>query len=68
MNAEVATDSLNVLNRHMAHMAESVIHSSTATSTTPTSKGVEDCVSFFFLFLFFYDGFDELRLPKLANH
>ena len=52
MNAEVATDSLNVLNRHMAHMAESVIHSST-TSTTPTSKSVDDCVSFYYYFFFF---------------
>ena len=53
MNAEVATDSLNVLNRHMAHMAESVIHSST-TSTTPTSKSVDDCVSFYYYFFFFF--------------
>jgi len=41
MNAEVATDSLNVLNRHIAHMAESVIQSSA--STTTNSKSVDDC-------------------------
>ena len=43
MNADVAAagDSLNVLNLHMAHMAESVIQS----STPPSSKSADDGVS-----------------------
>lgn len=48
MNADVVTDNLTALNRHIAHMAESAIQSATSSSSSsslPSSKSVEECVS-----------------------
>lgn len=57
MNAEVATDSaLTVLNRHIAHMAESAIQSAAAVAATSSGathqKSVEECVSYLSSFSF----------------
>lgn len=63
MNAEVATDSaLTVLNRHIAHMAESAIQSAAAVAATSSGathqKSVEECVSYLsIIFFFFWSSF-----------
>ncbi len=70
MNAEVATDSaLTVLNRHIAHMAESAIQSAAAVAATSSGathqKSVEECVSYLSSFS---SSFDLLYINVLLLH